>query len=64
MPEKCNECPFADNGTKFCILRKARIINGKRRTKRMPLCPLINEGEYLTRTIKCIKLKKGEKNET
>lgn len=53
MPEKCGECPFADAEIKFCILRgKSPIIAGKTRDIRMPLCPLINEGAYLTNMLK------------
>lgn len=54
MPGKCSECPFADAEIRFCRLRNSTIIAGKTRDIRMPLCPLINEGEYLTKAIKMI----------
>lgn len=51
MPAKCDECPFSNNDTTFCRLRNAKIKAGKTRNSRMPLCPLINEGTYLTKII-------------
>lgn len=47
MPSKCSECPFADCDVTHCRLRNAKIIAGKKRLSRMPLCPLRDEGEYL-----------------
>lgn len=44
MPGKCSECPFANEERTFCRLRNSRLIAGKSRNVRMPLCPLINEG--------------------
>lgn len=46
MPRKCNECLFADKEVKHCAV-KGTIIDGKHRTSRMPLCPLVHEKEYL-----------------
>ena len=52
MPESCNECPFADKEVKYCRARNSTIIAGKKRSTRMPLCPLENEGKYLSNIIK------------
>lgn len=63
MPEKCNECQFANKEKTFCRLRNTGLIAGKQRPVRMPLCPLVNEGTYLTkqlRKIKFIKTRKGQ----
>lgn len=52
MPKSCNKCPFADKEVKYCRARKSTIIAGKERSTRMPLCPLENEGKYLSNIIK------------
>lgn len=60
MPENCSSCPFSYDEVRCCKLREARIIAGKTRKRRMPLCPLQNEGEYISKIIKsihCIKIK-------
>lgn len=64
MPEKCSECPFADDEIRFCRLRNSPIIAGKTRDIRMPLCPLINEGEYMSNMLKnrIMRLLTGKKN--
>lgn len=64
MPAKCSKCPFADENIKFCRVRNSKIILGKKRSRRMPLCPLINEGEYLTNMLKnrILRLFMGKKN--
>ena len=52
MPEHCRVCPFSKNQFNvqgYCRLRDSRIIAYKNRTTRLPLCPLINEGEYLSK---------------
>lgn len=54
MPAKCSECPFAYDDVKRCQLRTASLIAGKTRPNRMPLCPLQNEGEYLSTLLKSI----------
>ena len=51
MPERCNECPFADKEVEYCRVRDSEIIAGKERNIRMPLCPLENEGKYLSNII-------------
>lgn len=48
MPRRCSECPFANAEVTICILRNTRLIDGKQRPNRMPLCPLINEDTYIT----------------
>lgn len=55
MPGKCSECPFANEEKTFCRLRNSKLIAGKRRPVRMPLCPLVNEGEYLTEQLPILK---------
>lgn len=55
MPEKCSDCIFANDEITFCRLRNRPIIAGKRRNIRMPLCPLINEGEYLTKQLRLLE---------
>ncbi len=52
MPGCCNKCPFVDKEVKYCRARKSTIIAGKERSTRMPLCPLENEGKYLSNIIK------------
>lgn len=49
MPESCSKCDFSNEDVTFCRLRNSGIIAGKTRDCRMPLCPIKNEGEYLTR---------------
>ena len=58
MPAKCGECLFANDEKTYCRLRGSRIIQGKRRTSRMALCPLVNEGAYLTKMIRLLRLQK------
>lgn len=55
MPGKCSECPFANEEKTFCRLRNSKLIAGKRRPVRMPLCPLVNEGKYLTEQLPTLK---------
>lgn len=55
MPDRCSDCPFANDEVSFCRLRNSSIIAGKKRNCRMPTCPLMNEGEYLSRQAKAIK---------
>lgn len=55
MPTSCKECMFAEKDITYCRLRKSNIIAGQQRRTRMPLCPLQNEGAYLTKIIKTIK---------
>ena len=62
MPAKCSECIFASKDATFCDLRGSELIAGKKRTNRMPLCILENEGEFFTR--KKEQIKKFLKNET
>ena len=57
MPSKCSECPFAADDVTRCRIRNTNIIAGKQRKNRMPLCPLRNEGEYLSSLSKNFKLK-------
>lgn len=52
MPAKCSECPFAYDNVQRCKLKSGLLIAGKTRTNRMPLCPLRNEGEYLSWLLK------------
>lgn len=52
MPESCNKCPLADKEVKYCRARKSTIIAGKERSTRMPLCPLENEGKYLSNFVR------------
>lgn len=58
MPGKCSECLFANKEVTFCRLRNTGLIAGKKRPNRMPLCPLVNEGTYLTKQLRQIKFKK------
>lgn len=58
MPAKCSECLFANEEVTYCRLRDSRIICGKQRESRMALCPLVNEGDYLTKTLRLLKLRK------
>lgn len=58
MPENCRECPFASEDKRLCRIRKVHITAWERRKNRMPLCPLVNEGTYLTRTISLLKCRK------
>lgn len=55
MPKTCRDCPFANKEVDFCRLRNSGIIAGKHRSIRMPLCPLQNEGEYLTGVAKFLR---------
>lgn len=55
MPVKCSECPFSNKEITICRLRNSKLIEGKRRNTRMPLCPLINEGTYLTKQFLLLK---------
>ena len=57
MPSKCSECPFSDKEARYCRLRDSMIIAGARRSVRMPLCPLRNEGAYLSDVLKKIKIR-------
>lgn len=54
MPAKCSDCPFAYDDVQRCKIRSASLIDGKTRPNRMPLCPLRNEGEYLSWLLKSI----------
>lgn len=54
MPAKCSECPFAYDDVLRCKLKSGLLIAGKTRHNRMPLCPLQNEGEYISRLLKSI----------
>lgn len=54
MPAKCSECPFAYDDIQRCKLRSSSLIAGKTRQSRMPLCPLQNEGKYVTSLLKSI----------
>lgn len=60
MPGKCSECPFTNKERTFCRLRNSRLIAGKNRNSRMPLCPLINEGEYLSEQFRRLKRLKNK----
>lgn len=55
MPERCNKCLFANEDITFCRLRNSKLIRGRYRKTRMPLCPLVNEGAYITNQIRAIK---------
>lgn len=61
MPRKCNECPFVNKERTFCRLRNSSLIAGKKRNIRMPLCPIMSEGEYLTKQLLLLKHKKGRR---
>lgn len=54
MPAKCNECPFAYDDVQRCRLRSSALIAGKTRRNRMPLCPLQNEGKYISSLLQSI----------
>lgn len=54
MPAKCSECLFAYDNVRRCKLRSASLIAGQTRQNRMPLCPLQNEGEYISTLLKSI----------
>lgn len=60
MPGKCSECPFANEERTFCRLRNSRLIAGKSRSVRMPLCPLVNEGGYLSKQLRRLKRLKNK----
>lgn len=49
MPQKCSECPLADEEVKHCAVKPGGIIAGEKRDCRMPLCPMMSEGEYLSK---------------
>ena len=51
MPGKCSKCPLANKEVTVCRVRETGITAGLRRETRMPMCPLMNEGEYLSRII-------------
>lgn len=56
MPETCRDCPLADKENELCRIRgNSRIIAMKQRSNRMPMCPLENEGKYLTRIAKYLR---------
>lgn len=61
MPEKCRDCPFAEDDVTFCRLRNTRLTFGSHRTDRMPLCPLENEGQYLSRVLRIKEKKQAQK---
>lgn len=54
MPTKCSVCPFAYDDVQRCKLRSSSLISGKTRPNRMPLCPLQNEGKYISALLKSI----------
>lgn len=54
MPAKCSECPFAYDDMQHCRLRSSSLIAGKTRQNRMPLCPLQNEGKYISSLLQSI----------
>lgn len=51
VPSNCRVCIFANDDISYCKLRNSKIIAGDIRSNRMPLCPIINEGKYLSKIL-------------